>query len=527
MSLDKLHCFGSRWFCLQMQEAFTAQKNVLYDLIRSKNPKLKDVNPLLVALQTTSQAISLLRRDCLLNEAHVLMRLLVERAINVCYLYGVAKKTGAPTQDERTGEPEQPKLLSANELIQASIKLRFTEAYDSDGLETKIKQVSEQTGIPIDFLRLCISSHYPIASMALSGSLEGAVCHLRAVQSNEDGFFHEEFTTILFLGTLLLNNVIKVISKDAELTSFLDTSERACKVAAELMDKASKPPAANVQSLHGHWQTLADKEFYAEGTLERDLNEFAPAFSACVDAGVEVTFLGRTNRGTQRLKISAMFLKRMLNDLRSVWLMLCRGYTSQGASIAASLFENALAIQFICENENRAIQFKQDKSGELTKLWPVAEMCRHAVMAEDGTSTPDKNAWKNLYVQYVWLCQIKHPTLRQVFHDTGATALPSGEYAVIPLPDVREADLDVKRLICIKSLRNALSAINAFARASGVKVETDLEKAFAEKTKAVHDILVSRLKSQTGLKIPFTVENSGWVQDQLNPKPKRGKKRKR
>jgi hypothetical protein len=125
----------------------------------------------------------------------------------------------------------------------------------------------------------------------------------------------------------------------------------------------------------------------------------------------------------------------------------------------------------------------------------------------------------------VWLCQVKHPTLRQASHDAGATATASGEFAVMPLPDVRDEDLDVKKLICIKALRSALSAINAFARASGVKAETVEEKAFAEKTKIVHDVLVAHLKSPTRLIIPFTVENSKWVQNQRNPKAKKNKRR--
>jgi hypothetical protein len=268
---------------------------------------------------------------------------------------------------------------------------------------------------------------------------------------------------------------------------------------------------------------MADGEYYAKEKLERELRVFAPAFAACVDAEIDVTFLGRTNQGTERLRIAVLFLKRMLNDLRSVWLMLCQGYTSQGASITASLFENALAIQYISENEQRAIKLKLDKSGELP--WSVTEMCQHAMRSEDGKSNSDENAWKALYVQYVWLCQVKHPTLRQASHDAGATATASGEFAVMPLPDVRDEDLDVKKLICIKALRSALSAINAFARASGVKAETVEEKAFAEKTKIVHDVLVAHLKSPTRLIIPFTVENSKWVQNQRNPKAKKNKRR--
>ena len=522
MNLDKFHCFGSRWFCLQMQEAFAVQRNVIGQLSQSTNPKLVKVMPLLLGMQSSSQAVSLLRRDGLLNESHVLMRLLIERAINACYLFVTADESDTAAEAEKHLPKERPRTVqTADEIIQTSLKIRFTESYDSNGLEHKIEEICKKTKIPLDFLRLCISTQYPMASMAMSGSREGAICHLLTLNPNADGFFDEQFTTILFLGTLLLNNVIKIIAQEKELSSLVSQSDLACNLATDLMDKCRHPTEDNVQSLQGYWQILADSEFYAEKKLEHGLMEFGRAFASCIEAGISVTTLGRKNQGTARLRMSALFLKRALNDLRSIWLMLCRGYTAQGASIAASLFENALAIQYICDNEQRALQLGRDKSGELP--WSVSEMCQFVASGYEDKAKPDKNLWKSLYVQYVWLCQFKHPTLGQALHDAGATETANGQYAVVPLPDVRESDLDVKRLICIKALKSALNAIEAFASASGVKSESPQEQEFEQKVKEVSDTLMMRVKLSTRLNIPITVANSKWVQKQQGPS---GKKRK-
>ena len=145
-------------------------------------------------------------------------------------------------------------------------------------------------------------------------------------------------------------------------------------------------------------------------------------------------------------------------------------------------------------------------------------MCQGAARCYADNSNPDEDLWKSIYVQYVWLCQFKHPTLGQALHDAGATETADGQYAVVPLPDVRESDLDVKKLICIKALRSALYAIEAFALASGVKSESPQEKEFEEKVKSVTNTLMAHVKSSTRLNIPITVANSKWVQRQQRPK---------
>lgn len=135
MNLDKFHSFGSRWFCIQMQEAFAVQRSLIEQLSESTNPKLANVMPLLLGLRTSSHAVPLLRRDGLLNESHILMRLLVERAINTCYIFITADKSDAATDAKRQQPKAQSeKPLTADEIIQASLKIRFTESYDNQML---------------------------------------------------------------------------------------------------------------------------------------------------------------------------------------------------------------------------------------------------------------------------------------------------------------------------------------------------------------------------------------------------------
>jgi hypothetical protein len=154
----------------------------------------------------------------------------------------------------------------------------------------------------------------------------------------------------------------------------------------------------------------------------------------------------------------------MLNDVRSVWVMMRQGNTSQAGSIAASLFENALLIHCLAENEARA--FKFSKTPSETWPWSKRAMCNF-VNQDDATREnrkPDPTVADAHYQHYSWLCEIKHATLAYVTHDSGSTHVKEKGYVVMPFPDVREEDWPVKKKILLISLHNAISAIRAFAR---------------------------------------------------------------
>ena len=497
-ALDKLHCFGSRWFCLQMQEAFNVQSAILREIVQSHDiPRLKQVLPLIHGLQTTSEAISLLRRDGLLNEAHVLMRLLTERAINLCYLL-VSATNHSPESPgvESDGATEKKQGLAANELIKYANEFRFKETYDSEALEKKINAIAANTKIPLDFLRLIVSSHYPQASLALSGSPAGAIFQLYNMTEEAEDHFSNNFTALLFGGLTLLNYVIKVLGTYGIPENLVKDSDASNDSATNLMLKSRRPVAPNVRDTYGWWQRLSDHEYFASKRLASLLREFEIAFGACVEAGMEVPMLAKQDKGSLRLPICALYLKRMLNDVRSVWLMMRQGNTSQAGSIAASLFENALLIQCLAENEPRAIKFRKAQANKWP--WAIRQMCIFANqdMAAREKRKPDPKGADAHYAHYSWLCGIKHATLAYAKHDSGSTLVQEKGYAIMPFPDIREEDWPVKRKILLTCLLNAIFAIQAFARGGAVKEETQSEIGFAAKVKTVDDLVVKYLEHE-------------------------------
>jgi len=490
-ALDKFHCFGSRWFCLQMQEAFNVQSAILREITQKHdNPKIKDALPLIHGLQTASEAISLLRRDGLLNEAHVLMRLLIERALNLCYLLVTPQNESAKAQDATLNDVTKTKQrLAANGLIEFAKEFRFKEIYDSEALETKINAIAANTKIQLDFLRLIVSSHYPQASLALSGSAAGAIFHWYNITEEAEDHLSNNFASLLFGGLTLLNYVIKVLGTYGIPGNLVKDSDASNDMASNLMLKSRHPIATNIRDTYGWWQSLSDHEYLAGKRLAPQLREFNTGFGACVEAGMEVPMLAKQEKDSLRLPICALFLKRMLNDVRSVWVMIRQGNSPQAGSIAASLFENSLLIQCLAENEARAVRFSKNPSDK----WPWAKrtMCDFVNQdeAKRENRIPDPKLAEAHYTHYTWLCGLKHSTLAYAKYDSGSTLVQEKGYAVMPFPDIREEDWPVKKKILLISLFNAKLAIQAFARGGLVKETTPSEIAFAARVKTAHDII--------------------------------------
>jgi hypothetical protein len=276
--------------------------------------------------------------------------------------------------------------------------------------------------------------------------------------------------------------------------SIITDSDKSTDTATRLMQKIRQPVAPNVRDTYGWWQSLSDHEYFAGKRLTSRLREFDIAFGACVEAGMEVPMIAKQEANSIRLQICALYLKRMLNDLRSVWVMMRQGNTSQAGSIAASLFENALLIQCLAENEARAIKFGKAP----LDAWPWSKRAMCNFVNEDSAKrqnkrTDPKDAIAH-YTHYTWLCDIKHATLAYVMHDSGSTKVKSTGYAIMPFPDIREEDWPVKKKILLICLLNAIFAIQAFARGGSVEEVTPNEISFANKIKTADDIVVKHLE---------------------------------
>ena len=195
------------------------------------------------------------------------------------------------------------------------------------------------------------------------------------------------------------------------------------------------------------------------------------------------------------VRCPALHFKRVLNDLRSVWLLLRSGYTSQAASVAASLYENALATVCLTASAKNVQTYLANDSGELP--WTPMAMVK-MVVEHEGHAPGSKdfdNQWRALYAHYVWLCQTKHPnSTPSVVHDTSASAVQDG-YVVMALPNVRPRDLPLKAQVAIISLHRAHESIEAFVNAFGFRGHPPNIHRFSERFSAAKQQAWTRIRT--------------------------------
>ena len=76
------------------------------------------------------------------------------------------------------------------------------------------------------------------------------------------------------------------------------------------------------------WQLLDDIENVVKDQVGSSFAEWQAVIRACEEAGMLAPMVPSKNSGALSLVAAGPFLKRALNDLRAVWLLIERGYLS-------------------------------------------------------------------------------------------------------------------------------------------------------------------------------------------------------
>jgi len=269
------------------------------------------------------------------------------------------------------------------------------------------------------------------------------------------------------------------------------------------------------KSPSGLWDSLSRMETSAAAHLMGKLAAFEQPYRDCYEAGVQApTLVGKRHQESD-MRVAALFLKRTLNDLRSVWVLSCFGYTSQAGSVAASLYENALAAACIAGFPSRTSEFLKEKSGELpwtpiqlSKM--LAEQLREEALKEDQSfdDAEYEKAWSEVYSAYKWLCQIKHPTLPSATHDSLATNLKGAEYVVMAAPDVSDGNIPVKATVLMISLSRSYAAIRRFALSLEVDTKQSYYQDFIDRMKVSTPAALNAYKESTKRPLPFDIRHT-------------------
>lgn len=278
-----------------------------------------------------------------------------------------------------------------------------------------------------------------------------------------------------------------------------------------------RPPKGSSKGL---WLACETMEASALTILSKELVKFESPIRKCYECGVQApTLVGKRQRRLDML-LAALFLKKALSDLRSIWILLRFGYTSQAASVAASLYENALTVVAVAGNTHNALKLGKSKSGDVP--WDAQQFAK--VLAQKWRGEADArrekfdqrdydSGWRQIYSGYKWLCKIKHPTVKSAIHDASATSLTEGEYVVMAAPDVRLDDLVVKATILAIAISRVHGAVRHFAIALECDASSTEYEKFSIRMDGVLREAQEAYKEVATQPLPFDVGDSAIAKD--------------
>ncbi len=525
MSASDPSSFGSTPFQSRMASIYREQLRLLDELIGwSFSESNRHILPFIGAIRDNCESTLLLQESGLLNELTLVNRVFVQRVINCCYLLNADHSIISKYLSQRTSDSGGEQLQDGG----AEAFLKFSSNYKpSDpipvlalSLREQAEEIAQRTGAPKEMFFVALASAFPKSSEILAGSLFGNTFQFGVFQHHGDGdntldatgkYRSEELSACLFLGIGLLDAIFRILAKREPLDSVKARSAENMASAAALMKGSTSKPLVSSSYADGAWERLSSLEYSARKTLERQLKPFEKPFEDTYESGLIAPILREKMKPVVDVRFAAIFFKRVLNDLRSVWALLSKGYTSQAASIAASLYETALATICLLQSEKNIAALKHDPHGEIP--WKITEMAKMVVRSEGKTpgTTEFENSWRALYAHYVWLCQIKHSSPDSVIHDTLASSLEGKGYVVMAIPNVRIEDVSTKAMVAVISLFRSLECIEAFARAFGFTEELPNDYGFAERVSRARDSAWQAFESHGKTGSPLSIARSRFA----------------
>lgn len=506
--------FGGFQFSHQMELCFARMASVLGEILNAKAKEFPHPTGLLLANvhQNANALLSLAPNECL-NEAYLIMRILIDTGVTFGYMLAADEAERAnyfgqslPSDYLHGASPEQ--------LLEQAKSLTAIEAippHRVKSIRERIDALAAKEGINRDAWLMIVASVFPHSSEVLCGGPFAYVFQfLKNSDSNQSGRVSDEFTMLHFMGGEFLYQIICLCEKHVRISDFKAAAGVIHTESTELMHQAND---GIIDSVKGAWARMERIEHFGTRKLAGALAEFEEAFESSYEAGVIVPTLRKKDGGSD-FKHAALYLRRALNDFRAVWLMLARGYTSQASTCAGSLFEASLATTCLLKPEKvKEFELWQQSATGNDFPWKPMYMAKVACANGKALEDPDpeyQNQWRALYARYVWLSQIRHSTFQSVIHDTKSAALDSGDYVIMAIPNSTEGDLPVKISIAIGALADLHHAITAWLKAFGYGEQTG-DRGFDARMEKVDKEIEAIIKRHANLKNPISIQRTRFM----------------
>jgi hypothetical protein len=284
---------------------------------------------------------------------------------------------------------------------------------------------------------------------------------------------------------------------------------------------------------YGLWDLLSEAEDGARKRLAPVLQAFEEPFRMVYECGVEAPTLPSRRHQEPDLQFAGLFLKRALTDFRVIWVLVHMGYTAQAASVAASLYEHALAVDCIAGSPKNAQKLSSTARGELP--WSPKQLAhvaakQHRMRSEkDGYpfSSADEDAYaQDLYTQYVYFCKLKHPTSRSLLHLAAALTDEDGAYVIGVMPDVSLSDGPLKAQLLLFAAVKCVASVDAYVNALDCEEGTEQEAILLHRLYVASERANRAFDALSTGPLPFTIGDDPRRKDWLKAKEKQKASRK-
>lgn len=208
---------------------------------------------------------------------------------------------------------------------------------------------------------------------------------------------------------------------------------------------------------------LNNIEMIAYNSLLNKLEPFIKVTDWLFSEAPKIVEIPKETNITTLKNVQHMFLKQSLCSLRTIVILFLKGYTSQAATIASSLYEVRLYSNYILDHIDRAEYFMKHSNSQ-DFVWRPKQMIRNEAQFNVDQMASTKilkleDEIKLISSTYMFLCSLKHNNPIALRHTVGAkddivgASIING-FPVMVLPDTRDSDLPTKATVLIAAINS-------------------------------------------------------------------------
>lgn len=158
---------------------------------------------------------------------------------------------------------------------------------------------------------------------------------------------------------------------------------------------------------------------------------------------------------------SIIYLNSVFSHLHSVQSLLKNGFLESAGSVATSLWERSITLQFLLTKPLELSQIHSQHNKLKRTPWTVKQMVGGIIESENSPNRDKELEKEILYIQYTYLCAIKHGN---PFTISYLNRLETNGKKIIGVnPNLTKQDEDLKNYLLLISLITAFECLIKFS----------------------------------------------------------------